>query len=352
MTSSPSRSWALCWDAALRSRPQPTNASALSPFPDDGACPCPSLPPPLCRPRPPLWRPAMPRLLVAISVHVTDSSGWLLLRRAVCSVFTHHPNASVLLVDQASPHPFAARIVCLAFARLSICRHAAASRWAYGAIELAHSWAEAHNATHVAYLQHTMALRRPFPLGGLGTSALLTHPNCSFVSFQVFRGQNYDSEERMKHFVLKAWVDREWNVRLHQPTPKKYFGVYSHGFVATRGALDTMRGIGLFNIKICSKFQDEGTERMLGMAAEGPLNSPQASCNLDGSLFHPQHDVEKEMSSLYVEKVSHLIPSNFVMKAGASTVTYSQLNQSRITDIIAHQCPSLASTCNAHTADK
>eukprot|EP00966_Prymnesium_polylepis_P065816 1527106-Prymnesium_polylepis.1 len=185
-----------------------------------------------------------------------------------------------------------------------------------------------------------MALRRPLPLGNQ-SAAVVTRPGCSFVSYQTFRGQNYDSEERMKHFVLKAWVDREWTVRLTQPTPKKYYGIYSHGFVAAGAAVQAMARLGLFRVRVCSKFQDEGTERMLGMVAETGLGSPQARCNLDGSLFHPAHTAEQDVRDLYVDKVSHLRPSNSVFKAGASTLTYAELNGSALADSIAARCPSL-----------
>ena len=145
----------------------------------------------------------------------------------------------------------------------------------------------------------------------------------------------------MKHFVLKSWVDREWNVRLRQATPKKFYGVYSHGFVATRSAVETLERIGLFQVRVCSKFQDEGTERMLGLAAEGPLGSPQSRCNLDGSLFHP---AAQSTEGLHVDKVSHLRPSNNVFRAGNSTVTYGQLNKTALAASIAEGCPALAAS--------
>ena len=334
------RSWAVCWEVALRTRLQSKNVTERRALPGDDTCPCPEPQAPACSYKEPRWDGASARLLVAISAHITDQVSFLLLRRSICSVFSLHPGASVLVVDQASPRPFSLHVQRLggAGAAISVCRYPRASAWAFGAFEQAYKWLMAHGATHLAYLQHTMALRRPLPLGNLST-ALHSRPGCAFVSYQTFRGQNYDSEERMKHFVLKSWVDREWNGRLHQTTPKKFYGVYSHGFVAARSAMETLERIGLFRVHVCSKFQDEGTERMLGLAAEGPLSSPQILCNLDGSLFHA---AGQRTDGLHVDKVSHLRPSNNVFKAGNSTLTYGQLNRSALAESIATRCPALA----------
>lgn len=339
------QSWAACWETAIRQQMQ-TRKREDPAVPLEDACPCPKLPPQTCNHvTPRRWRRKAVRLVAAVSAHIGDETEWMLLRRALCSIRSHHPDASILVVDQASPEDLFRRLSVISDrgnASISVCRSHKASSWALGAIQQAYEWAQVIDATHVAYFQHNMMLNQPLPLSNHGDSALSTYPNCSFASFQVFPGDNYDSMYRTKHFVMRMWVDHEWTTRLHQRTAKGASGVYSHGFVATTRALQALDEIGLFGVRVCSKFQDEGVERMLGRAAEGPLNSTQSRCNLDGDLFSDAigpSTSQTSARSFYVEKVSHLRPSNFVMRAGRSVTTYSELNHSQIMASIGHLCP-------------
>ena len=50
--------------------------------------------------------------------------------------------------------------------------------------------------------------------------------------------------------------------------------------------------------QVCSKFEDEGAERVLGIVASALLDSPLQNCSLDGELRH--------RPPIFVEKASHL----------------------------------------------
>ena len=279
----------------------------------------------------------VPRLIVAIAAHISDAKAWLLLRRSVCSVLHYHPEATLVVVDNASPLEFATQLRHLAASsrRVHACRSSRSSGWGFGALAQASEWVDQQEATHFAYLQHSMALRRPLPLATLPV-------NCTFVNYQHFRGRNMDSEERAKHWIMRAWVEREWNA-LGGVWPKNdaFHGVYSHGFVSTRRAMSTITSLGLFHARVCSKTQDEGTERLLGLAAEAVADSPQGRCSLDGPLFHPSQSEMRDVETLHVEKISHLRPSNSVFKAGASTTSYRKLNMTQLATEIGRRCPGL-----------
>ena len=339
--------WSACYEAALRGSVRMRVAM------NDSACACPAphalvmhdrvtgLPGLCSAAGPSLWASSATtrerRLLVAISAHVSDPKGLLLLQRATCSVLSLHAEAAVLVVDNASPPPYAAQLRLLAEGgtRVHVCRSPRASGWAFGVLQQASEWVVRYGATHFAYLQHSMALRRPLPL------APLPH-NCSLACYQHFPGRNFDSEERAKHWLLREWVVREW-ARLGGKYPKNsaFHGIYSHGFVATAQALAALATRGLFQVRVCTKTQDEGSERLLGLAAESVVGDLQHLCTLDGPLFHPSRSEAHEQEALHVDKISHIRPSNSVWKAGTSTATYGTFNATQLAAYVRARCPTL-----------
>ena len=143
-----------------------------------------------------------------------------------------------------------------------------------------------HGATYFAYLQHTMRLRRALPLSSLARR------NCSMMAFQSFPGGNFGNFERAPHWVLRTWVQRHAAALGLDPNVlDRSTGVFSHAFVASADALTRLAARSIFGARLCSKFQDQGAERLLGAAADQLLapSHSQARCTIDGPLYQDGH---------------------------------------------------------------
>ena len=180
-----------CWEAELRARRSGHN------------CSCSTLPSPtLCEaPASHAWTSTDRRLAVAVSAHIVGRQDWMLLLRCLCSILQHHHGALILLTDNDSVTGNQAALAgrYVHGGRVVVCRRSP-SAWSFGSIGWAAEAALSLGATHFAYLQHTMRLRRPLPLETLGAR------NCSFMNFQHFSGANFDTQERLSRWVLRAWV--------------------------------------------------------------------------------------------------------------------------------------------------
>lgn len=204
--------------------------------------------------------------------------------RCLCSVLSQHPGSLILLTDNESPataNQFAVSQLAGHFGsgQIVVCRHTP-SVWSFGALDWAAQAALSLGAKHFAYLQHTMQLRRQLPLSSL------TERNCSLMNFQHFSGSNFDTEERLKKWILKSWM--LWQAKLLGLDGNRIqSGIYSHAFVAEASALRAFTSRGVFRLPLCSKFQDQGAERLLGLAADELLteHEPQKRCSIDGPLF-------------------------------------------------------------------
>jgi hypothetical protein len=210
--------FSLCWQAEMRSRRDGEN------------CVCAPRPAPVCHGDLMQWRTkpaaqAQPRLAVAVSAHVVKNTDWVLLLRCICSIFSHHNDALVLLTDNDSPTSLQTNFVASlageynAGGRIISCRNQP-SGWSLGALGWAAERALDLGATHFAYLQHTMRLRKPLPLHDLARR------NCSLMSFQHFAGTNFDTQERLPKWILRSWVVKTAK-RLNLSAERSFSGMYS-----------------------------------------------------------------------------------------------------------------------------
>ena len=117
-----------------------------------------------------------PPLVVGIGAHVSSAEHAHLLERAAESVRKHHPEATLVVVDNGSPQEH-----FIAPEGAEVVRHSR-SRWAFGAINASLSIALASEARCYTYMQHSMELLRPLPLARLP---------CSVVAFRTFDADNW-----------------------------------------------------------------------------------------------------------------------------------------------------------------
>ena len=112
------------------------------------------------------------------------------------------------------------------------------------------------------------------------------------MAFQSFPGGNFGNFERAPHWVLRTWVQRHAAALGLDPNVlDRSTGVFSHAFVASADALTRLAARSIFGARLCSKFQDQGAERLLGAAADQLLapSHSQARCTIDGPLYQDGH---------------------------------------------------------------